>query len=84
MTVVGIIAVIFVVLLFAGIIVFSYLRAKTKRDARSERFRVAITAMEIKRDQALLKGDNNPEAYIAQRELLQMKQRYVDGKENPV
>lgn len=76
--------IIVVVGLVGAVVVGSYIEKQRQRELRSERFRVAILALENKRDGALRKEKDSPDAFIAQREIEKIKQRYVDGEEYPV
>lgn len=64
-----------------GVVVVSYIRAQSKRSLRDRTFRAAILEQENKRSRALMVGKDEPDAYIAEREILRLKERYAAGKE---
>ena len=59
-----------------------YLNDQKKRSERDDRFRVAIMRRRIRLD-AAKSNKEDPEAYIAAREIREIQQRYTEGKENP-
>lgn len=77
-------AVLSVVVIVLGVIVVSYIRTQSKRALRDRTFRAAILEQENKRTRALMIGKDEPDAYIAEREILRLKERYAAGKDDVV
>ena len=61
----------------------AFLNAQKKRSDRDNRFRAAILSRKLRIQGWSGKGGDNPEVYIAQREIQEIEKRYLEGKENP-
>lgn len=72
-----------VVSVTAGIVV-THVRGRSRRELRDRKFRAAILEQENKRDRALMIGKDEPDAYIAEREIIRLRERYIAGKEDIV
>ena len=79
-----VIGILILVVAVGGTALYLYLRKQRASAERSQRFKIAVLAQENRRDAALMKDKNSPDAYIAEREILKIKQRYISGETEPL